>query len=119
MATNSNRKKYLKWTPRTCKLVIRIVHKYPQNLQLGFQIAAKRLSKLYGIDVAPSTVSAAYYQNKTLQSYRRIAVMSPIVCVVGNKVIDSGDLQKKKKQIIETPKTIQMLQSLYAYFKKS
>jgi len=113
------RRKNIQWTPQNCKLVLRIIEKNSSNLQVGFDLAAKRLSKMYGIDISSSAVSAAYYSNKTLLSYKKMPVMTPIVCVVGNKIIESNDLQKNKSEDSKTPSTVNLLSKLYAFFKKN
>lgn len=112
------RNKYIRWNSKNCRLVMRYVDKYPQNLQLGFKLAANRLSKEYGTTIAASAISTAYYNNKTFKAYKKIAIMSPIVCVVGNKIIDSRDLQKKKGQIHKVPILSNLVKILYEYFKK-
>lgn len=98
----------LKWTSKNCRLVIRIINKNPNNLTTGFQQAAKRLSKMYDIEVSASTIRNAYYSNKMLNSYKKIAIMSPVVCVIGNKVVSEKDLQKNhtKSKIFKLLKTL-------------
>lgn len=117
MESSKRKRTYITWNSKNCRLVMRIVDKYPQNLQLGFKLAATRLSKESGIEVTHQAISNAYYTNKLFKSYRKIAIMSPIVCVVGNKVIDSKDLQRKKSQIKPVKSLQKLISSLYEYFK--